>query len=151
MAGPGVAAPHGVTGGKIWSKMPSAVVFKRYFATKNIVNGIPCAVLILAGAAQAGPPRPLDMEVLAGTCFACHGPQGVPPAGAAEVLPRLRGRPAAELLRLMRAFRQGQMPQASVMPLLMQGYDDAQMQALAQWFAQPAQPAQTAPARGRER
>ena len=35
----------------------------------------------------------------------------------------------------MRAFRAGQAPDATVMSRLMKGYDDAQIEALAQWFA----------------
>ena len=90
-------------------------------------------------APQAAPPAapsPLDMALLAGTCFACHGAQGVAPPAAAQAMPRLQGRPAAELLQRMQALRRGQVAQASVMPLLLQGYDEAQLQALAQWFAQ---------------
>ena len=53
-------------------------------------------------------------------------------------------RPEAEMncdlidaLRLEGAFQSGPAAGATVMPLLMQGYDTAQMQALAQWFARP--------------
>ena len=49
----------------------------------------------------------------------------------------LRGRGGAGLLARMQAFQSGPVAGATVMPLLMQGYDTAQMQALAQWFARP--------------
>ena len=49
----------------------------------------------------------------------------------------LRGRGSAFLLARMQAFQSGPVAGATVMPLLMQGYDTAQMQALAQWFARP--------------
>ena len=39
----------------------------------------------------------------------------------------------------MQAFQAGQVADATVMPLLMQGYDKAQMQALARWFARPTE------------
>ncbi|SDM72036.1 hypothetical protein SAMN05428957_11318 [Oryzisolibacter propanilivorax] len=125
-------------------------------AIKTIVVALPLALTpwLQAGATPSGEPGPapvsirdatvapsgLELQLLAGTCFACHGPDGQPPAGAAERLPRLRGRPAAELLQRLRALRAGQVDGASVMPLLLQGYDDGQLRALAQWFAEPPLP-----------
>ncbi len=84
------------------------------------------------------PPSPSDVALLAATCATCHGPGGRPPQGAPHSIPALRGKDSATLLRRMQAFKATAVPDATVMPLLMQGYDTAQMQALAQWFADPA-------------
>lgn len=81
---------------------------------------------------------PADAALLAGTCVTCHGPGGRPPAGSTGSIPSLRGQGSAALLARMQAFKAGRVEGATVMPLLMQGYDAAQMQALAQWFADPA-------------
>jgi len=78
----------------------------------------------------------LNTALLAGNCTTCHGPGGQPPAASEGSIPALRGQSAAVLLARMQAFKAGQVDGATVMPLLMQGYDSAQMQALAQWFAQ---------------
>ncbi len=90
--------------------------------------------LLLAPLAVGAQPRAQDVSVLAGTCFNCHGPGGHSPGGG---IPSLRGQAATHLLQRMQAFKAGQAADATVMPRLMKGYDDAQLQALAQWFAAP--------------
>ncbi len=93
-------------------------------------------LLLLPCAAQTLPSLPSqDVALLAGNCVTCHGPGGRPPAGIAGSIPALRGRGGAALLERMQAFKEGRVAGATVMPLLMQGYDAAQMQALARWFA----------------
>lgn len=87
-------------------------------------------------ARQAAPASPLDTALLAGNCVTCHGPGGRPPAGGSSI-PALRGQSSAALLERMQAFKAGRVAGATVMPLLMQGYDLEQMQALARWFAAP--------------
>lgn len=95
-----------------------------------------CAALLWLQPGLAQPlPSPQDTALLAGTCVTCHGPGGQPPAGSS--IPALRGQSSAALLARMQAFQAGQVAGATVMPLLMQGHDAAQLQALAQWFAQP--------------
>lgn len=74
-----------------------------------------------------------DISVLAGTCANCHGPDGRAPHGS--TIPSLRGQSAGHLQQRMLAFKAGQAPDATVMTRLMKGYDSAQIQALAQWFA----------------
>jgi cytochrome c553 len=91
-------------------------------------------------AAQRVPPR--DVAVLAATCATCHGPNGQPPDGGASI-PGLRGRDAAFLLQRMRAFKaagHGPDAGATIMPLLLRGYDDAQIEALARWFGRREAP-----------
>ncbi|GAB2738622.1 hypothetical protein GCM10027019_18280 [Melaminivora jejuensis] len=87
--------------------------------------------LLLASPFASAQPGALDTAVLAGTCFNCHGPDG----RSAGALPSLQGRSPAELRQRLHAFQRGQAPDATVMTRLMKGYDDAQIEALAQWFA----------------
>ena len=87
--------------------------------------------LLLAPLAAGAQLRVQDASVLAGTCVNCHGPEG----RSAGAIPSLRGHTAGYLLQRLRAFRAGQAPDATVMTRLMKGYDDAQIEALAQWFA----------------
>lgn len=101
------------------------------------------APLLSAHAAQ--PPSVQDVAVLAATCFTCHGAGGRAPAAGAEAaaIPGLAGRDAGLLLQRLRAFKAagpGTDAGATIMPLLLQAYDDAQLQALAAWFASKDQP-----------
>jgi len=103
--------------------------------------------LLLAAAGQAAPRvAPQDAAVLAATCFTCHGPNGQPPGNMPGGIPALRGRSAAYLLQRMRAFKAqgardagGADAGATIMPLLLQGYGDAQIEVLAQALAALAQ------------
>ena len=69
---------------------------------------------------------------LAAACAICHGTQGKPPAGA-PVIP-LAGLPREHIASQMRAFRDGQRP-ATVMHQIANGYSEAQIDAMAAWFA----------------
>lgn len=80
--------------------------------------------------------KALDVAVLAGTCANCHGPQGQSTGG----IPTLRGQDGSHLLQRMQAFKANRAADATIMNRLMQGYDDAQIQALAAWFSQEVQP-----------
>jgi sulfide dehydrogenase cytochrome subunit len=72
---------------------------------------------------------------LAAACAICHGTQGKPAAGSALI--PLAGLPRDHIATQMRAFRDGQRP-ATVMHQIAKGYSDAQIDALAAWYA--AQP-----------
>jgi len=87
--------------------------------------------LLLASPFASAQPSTLDAAVLAGTCFNCHGPDG----RSTGAIPSLQGRSAVELRQRLHSFQRGQAPDATVMTRLMKGYDDAQIEALAQWFA----------------
>ena len=87
--------------------------------------------LLFAPLAAGAQLRVQDASVLAGTCLNCHGPEG----RSAGAIPSLRGHTAGYLLQRLQAFRTGQAPDATVMTRLMKGYDDAQVEALAHWFA----------------
>lgn len=89
------------------------------------------AALLAAPCLAWAAPSLQDVSVLAGTCVNCHGPDG----RSGSDIPTLRGQPADHLLQRMQAFKAGRAADATVMTRLMKGYDDAQIQALAQWFA----------------
>lgn len=74
------------------------------------------------------------VQVLAGPCASCHGPDGHSPGAT----PSIGGRPEAELRSRMEGFRDGTID-ATVMTRLMKGYDEAQIAALAHWFAEDGQ------------
>ena len=69
---------------------------------------------------------------LAAGCAICHGTQGKP-APNAPLIP-LAGLPQDHIASQMRAFRDGQRP-ATVMHQIAKGYTDAQINAIAAWFA----------------
>lgn len=126
--------------------MPLALATKTRAAIASIALAVCCLAQPRAAepsaesparsSAQAAPASPLDTALLAGNCVTCHGPDGRPPAGSSSI-PALRGQTSAALLERMQAFKAGRVAGATVMPLLMQGYDLEQMQALARWFAAP--------------
>lgn len=87
------------------------------------------------GAAQAQDLDPAAVQVLAGPCASCHGPNGRSPGA----IPSIAGLPEAEATQRMLAFRDGTDPAATIMPRLMKGYDESQIRALARWFAEIGQ------------
>lgn len=91
---------------------------------------LPLAAVLPASAQPDA--RSLRTETLAGTCAACHGPQGRAPAGSA--IPALAGRPAAELAAALRALAAGTR-EATVMARIARGYSEAQVDELAAFFA----------------
>ena len=68
---------------------------------------------------------------LAAPCAICHGTDGR--AAAKEFIP-LAGLPREHIATQMRAFRDGTRP-ATVMHQIAKGYTDAQIDAMAGWFA----------------
>jgi cytochrome c553 len=68
---------------------------------------------------------------LAAGCAICHGTEGR--AVTKDVIP-LAGLPREHIATQMRAFRDGQRP-ATVMHQIAKGYTDAQIDAMAAWFA----------------
>lgn len=88
--------------------------------------------------------EPASGRHLAATCFTCHGTDG---RSAGGVPPSLAGRPAAELVQIMKEFQSGKRP-ATIMHQQARGYSDAQLQAIGAYFASvkalparlPAQP-----------
>ena len=68
---------------------------------------------------------------LASACAICHGTDGK--AATPNVVP-LAGLPRDHIATQMRAFRDGSRP-ATVMHQIAKGYTDAQIDAMAAWFA----------------
>jgi sulfide dehydrogenase cytochrome subunit len=105
------------------------------------------ATAAFAGAALAQPSAPAPafaapnlspkgVAAMAANCAICHGTQGRPAPGS-SVAP-LAGRPAQSTVEAMKAFREGRR-EATIMQQLAKGYSDAEVEAMAAWFA--AQPA----------
>ncbi|XHS79794.1 c-type cytochrome [Burkholderiaceae bacterium UC74_6] len=93
---------------------------------------LPLVLLICATAAQAEDAAALRLRALAATCAGCHGTEGRAPRDS--LVPGLAGMPAAHFLVQMKAFQNGAR-QGTLMPQLAKGYTDAQILALAQYFA----------------
>ncbi|MEZ2740206.1 c-type cytochrome [Comamonas jiangduensis] len=89
---------------------------------------------VAATTASTAGPSVQDISLIAGTCANCHGPDGRSTGG----IPSLRGVHERHLLQRLQAFKAGTATDATVMTRLMKGYDDAQIQALAQWFSKEA-------------
>lgn len=94
------------------------------------------ALALTAGSALAQAPVPqaqaLYIRTLAATCANCHGTDGRPVTGSA--VPPLAGVPRQQTLANLRAFRDGTRP-GTIMQQIVKGFDDAQLDALATYFA----------------
>lgn len=91
------------------------------------------ALAALAAPVAAAPDAAaLRVAALAATCANCHGTQGRAVPGS--VVPGLAGAPAGFVLDQLKAFRSGAKP-ATVMHQIAKGYSDAQLDALATYFA----------------
>jgi cytochrome c553 len=67
----------------------------------------------------------------ASSCSGCHAAN----AGVDSPVPRLAGRPAADIVAQMQAFRSGQTP-ATVMGRIAKGFTDPEIEAIAAWYAE---------------
>jgi sulfide dehydrogenase cytochrome subunit len=103
------------------------------------------AVASIASAQQPAPPPPSfaaanvgdkGVRSMAATCAACHGPGGRAASGSS--VPGLAGRPAASTIEAMKAFKDGKR-EATVMHQIAKGYGDAEIAALALYFAAQSQ------------
>ncbi|MDO5619968.1 MAG: hypothetical protein Q4G24_00710 [Paracoccus sp. (in: a-proteobacteria)] len=98
------------------------------------LTGILALCVLLPGMAAAQEPDRTAVQVLAGPCASCHGPDGHSPGA----IPSIAGLPRDDLQARMLAFRDGSEP-STVMGRHMRGYDEAQIAALAQWFSEIGQ------------
>ena len=93
------------------------------------------APLVLAAALACAPlvahSQDTTARNLAAPCAICHGTDG---RAVTKDVVALAGLPREHIASQMRAFRDGQRP-ASVMHQIAKGYTDAQIDALAAWFA----------------
>jgi len=109
---------------------------------RSIPAGLMAAILLAAAAAHAqapaapafAPPNTTAAGVrsMAANCAACHGTQGKAAPGAS--VPGLAGRPTEATVQAMKDFRDGKRP-ATVMHQIAKGYSDAEVAAMAEYFA----------------
>ena len=85
-----------------------------------------------ASIAHAQDAKTIATRSLAASCAQCHGTDGHAVAGA--TVPALAGQPAAQIVEKLKAFQRGERP-STIMQQLAKGYSDAQIDALARWFA----------------
>ncbi|MFS8976580.1 c-type cytochrome [Cupriavidus necator] len=107
-------------------------VFVRLALLASALCGAQPALAADAAAAVPSTEAALRARGQAAACTGCHGPAGRAPAGSP--IPSLAGRPAAELVAQMQAFRAGTRP-ATVMHQIAKGYNDEQIATIAAWFA----------------
>jgi cytochrome c553 len=93
--------------------------------TRLSIAGV--ATLALIAAAMAASP---ESPVVAASCSGCHPAR----PGVQSAVPRLTGRNPADIVAQMRAFRSGQRA-ATVMDRIAKGYSDAEVEAIAAWYA----------------
>ena len=82
-------------------------------------------MLLVPGAAGRAEPPPG-----AASCSGCHASS----ARVDTAVPRLSGRSAGELAAGMQGFKNGQKP-GTVMGRIAKGFSDAEIQAIADWYA----------------
>ena len=89
------------------------------------------AVVMLAGTGMAAFAASQEPPAGASSCSGCHA------AGARvdTAVPPIAGRSAADIVAQMQAFRTGQKP-STVMDRIAKGFSDAEIQAIADWYAQ---------------
>ncbi len=94
-----------------------------------IALGAALSALVAAGGAAAQAPLP-KAEYLAANCANCHGTNGKSVGGMAS----LAGYPKAEFIQAMKDFQSGKR-EATLMHQISKGYTDAQIEAMAEYFA----------------
>ena len=97
--------------------------------TRTLVAG---ALVLAAAPAAAQDAAALRVKALAATCANCHGTMGRAVEGAA--VPGLAGMPAGYMVEQLKAFKAGTR-QATVMHQLAKGFNDAQIDQIAAYFA----------------
>lgn len=107
----------------------------RHFRCLVTALSLLVALPVLAQSGGTIDPDGLYLRSRAATCAACHGTGGR--AVVPNLVPGLAGRPREELIEKMRALR-GDKVGATVMPQILKGYTEAQLDELATFFA--AQP-----------
>jgi len=79
---------------------------------------------------QAAESQALSTQLIAYNCFSCHGEAGVSKTRSLS----LKGLPAAYLTQALRDYKAGTRP-GTVMPRLAKGYTEAELLAVARYFA----------------
>ena len=91
------------------------------------------AAAVVAGNAfgqTSAQPSDLQARSIAASCSACHGTNG----NAAPGMVALAGYPRGDMVKAMADFKSGARP-ATLMHQLAKGYSEAQIEALASYFA----------------
>ena len=89
------------------------------------------AIVVILLAIVAGPAGAAGPPLGASSCSGCHASN----AAVETPVPRLSGRPASEIVAAMQAFRDGKRP-ATVMDRIAKGFSDAEIAAIATWYAE---------------
>jgi cytochrome subunit of sulfide dehydrogenase len=98
------------------------------FRSVRVVSAILFAGLVMAAEVRAD--ETLNGRRIAGTCANCHGTDGRSQGG----MPALAGYPADRMVATMADFKSGNKP-ATIMHQIAKGYSDAQVAAVAAYFA----------------
>jgi len=107
---------------------------------RSVAGCVFAASLLLCSPTQADERNALNDRSLAAGCAACHGTDGRPLPESA--VPGIAGLRREDLRDTMQAFKHGTRG-GTVMPQIAKGYDDAQIERLAAYFA--SRPARAAP------
>jgi cytochrome subunit of sulfide dehydrogenase len=96
----------------------------------RVATSVSMSVALLVGCCAAHAGDGLPGRDIAANCASCHGTDG----RSLGAIPVLAGRDKAELVALVREFRDGTRP-STVMRQLAKGYTDAQIEAVAAYFS----------------
>lgn len=90
------------------------------------------AVLLLLAGSTAAPALAQSQStvVMAASCASCHGPGG----GSPGAIPSINRLSAPDMAKKLRDYRAGQL-EPTIMNRIAKGYTDAEIDALAQYFA----------------
>jgi cytochrome subunit of sulfide dehydrogenase len=108
---------------------------------RTILAGLALLAAAAAHAQQPAPPAPTfaapnlspkGVQSMAAACSMCHGTQGKPVANSPVAA--LAGRSRDEIVQSMAQFKAGAKP-ATIMHQISRGYSDAEVAALADYFA----------------
>ena len=89
------------------------------------------AIFMTSALSHAQPVDSLQVRSWAASCAACHGTNGHAQPGMVA----LAGMPQEVIVQKMLDYKAGRMPAATVMHQLAKGYSDAQITAIAAYFA----------------
>jgi cytochrome c553 len=100
---------------------------RKHIACRTIAG---TAVLVVLASAAPMRGRAAEAPPGASSCSGCHASG----SSVETPVPRLAGRPAAEIAAAMQAFRAGSRP-ATVMDRIAKGFTEAEIAAIAAWYA----------------
>jgi cytochrome subunit of sulfide dehydrogenase len=92
---------------------------------------IAASVAVVMAPAAVSPAAPLEPPAGASSCSGCHAVG----SSVETTVPRLAGRRAEDIVAQMQAFKAGRQ-QSTIMNRIAKGFSDAEVQAIAAWYAQ---------------